>query len=692
MDRRSFLYTSLAGSGMLFTPALMPGRSHFPDGGSFPTIPKMHLVVRDNGTYDITLGELVLSRCYPSIDHQPVQPLAVRVSEIKNGYRVTYDLPVNKQLSIAIHTGEHTLRIATHLKGFDSLPYKVDPLSFAEIGGATHFYKQGFGFAGPSGYHPLPSARVRMEGDHLKEQSWSYDSYLATGITARSGESLVMGALQHDRFLHKSTLFNRHYRFGLIDRHLHNDLVFIESGFYTENVEAERGELILPDLVMKSGPSLWIALGAFSNHLARYHDIGSLKKRSYHYCSWYEYKREFNHTILEDHLQGLKNLEPAPRMHAMQIDDGYCTRGEWLETNDHFPEGLESTFRMIEKNGYVPGIWVGPFMVSDRSFIFRDHKDWLLHDATGNLVPEWETAEENTYILDSSHPDAFNYLRVVFRTLRRWGARMFKTDFLDWGYQDSTKVRRYRGGKTSAACFHEVIQMIREEIGSESYWLACISPFQPLVGYADAVRVANDIHTTWSRGSTMNMLREMYYDAYLNGVIWRNDPDVVYMRDYKNELTREEKYTLAYFAAITGGPVNTSDRLHTLDSGQLTMWRFLEPAEQGDHLFFPRWPEFESPLVIGRRYDATGDSALMIINMDERSTKVDFRFSESPDLHGGTLYRWRDFKSEPAGYGNRIQTELKPHESVVYYISKKGAPPPAKLTLGGKMLPADYQI
>ncbi|MGE5557992.1 MAG: hypothetical protein ACM3WV_05195 [Bacillota bacterium] len=55
--------------------------------------------------------------------------------------------------------------------------------------------------------------------------------------------------------------------------------------------------------------------------------------------------------------------------------------------------------------------------------------------------------------MDTSHPEAFAYLRHVFRTLRKWGAVFYKIDFLDWGFKDSTKVKRHAPGKTSMQYF-----------------------------------------------------------------------------------------------------------------------------------------------------------------------------------------------------------------------------------------------
>ena len=261
---------------------------------------------------------------------------------------------------------------------------------------------------------------------------------------------------------------------------------------------------------------------------------------------------------------------------------------------------MQRAFEAIEQAGYRPGIWVAPFMVSNRSRLATEHPDW---DNTprlldGRPVMEWRwyggTAiwgyrDEEDHPLDTSHPAAFDYLRHVFRTLRAWGARFFKTDFMDWGLKDSTRVRRHtpvpRRSSTSATCS----AMVREEIGEQSHWLACIAPFAPFVGYADSARIGNDISTKWSAGSTGNMIQESSADQDFNNVWWQNDPDVIYLRDFHINLSEAEVRSLACWEAILGGSINTSAPLHEIAPERLRLWRFLEPGEERWTARLPYW-------------------------------------------------------------------------------------------------------
>lgn len=50
-------------------------------------------------------------------------------------------------------------------------------------------------------------------------------------------------------------------------------------------------------------------------------------------------------------MSGIKTIEPRIPLQAIQIDDGYCLQGDWLEANDKCPGGMETAFRVIKDAG-----------------------------------------------------------------------------------------------------------------------------------------------------------------------------------------------------------------------------------------------------------------------------------------------------------------------------------------------------
>ena len=65
-------------------------------------------------------------------------------------------------------------------------------------------------------------------------------------------------------------------------------------------------------------------------------------------------------------------------------------------------------------------------------------EDWL-----------WGTMIEEIYTFDTSNPEAMEYLRQVFRALKKMGISFSKTDFMLYGAESSDNVKRHTPGKTS---------------------------------------------------------------------------------------------------------------------------------------------------------------------------------------------------------------------------------------------------
>jgi hypothetical protein len=286
-------------------------------------------------------------------------------------------------------------------------------------------------------------------------------------------------------------------------------------------------------------------------------------------------------------------------------------------------------------------------------------------------------------VLDSSHPDAFNYLRKVFRTMRKWGALYYKTDFLDWGLRDSLKYKRYNPGKTSVQYFRDVAVMIREEIGDESFWLACIAPFQPMIGLVDAMRLSNDVVSLWTKESTFNMFREMLTGQYFNNIFWQNDPDVIYLRDFDMNLSYDEKYTIALWDGILGGVINTSDRFHMLSNDFIRLWRFLQPSEEKINAELPFWADHNGLFVAVKKYSGEEATAVLFLNPQEMRYEKIYSLQDLLHIHHAVCYIWKPGKFEKIGVKYELNIQLDPHCSILFYITNDEEIPPSNLGLNG---------
>lgn len=127
--------------------------------------------------------------------------------------------------------------------------------------------------------------------------------------------------------------------------------------------------------------------------------------------------------------------------------------GNWLLSNtDNFKNGVEAFLKEITENGFIPGLWMAPFLIVEgssdlervRGHLLRDRKDnavslrfrwfWGQKDADGLLPP--------VYCLDSDREESFAYIKEVLETYARWGVRYYMMDFLGaaiHGKEDQTK-------------------------------------------------------------------------------------------------------------------------------------------------------------------------------------------------------------------------------------------------------------
>ena len=687
-------------AGSMIIPQLVRGDVPFSPRGPGPargtgSAPEPAWIIHENGSFDLVMGKQAIRECYPSFREHPIFPRHTETRKDENGGRIIYRLDAGT-LVLDLSGDAAGLTLDCALEGMDIAPTQVYPLAGGRLAGFDRFYKQGFGFAGPSGMIEIGQPEeLRFDPHPVSRDVWSYDSYLVTGCISPGEATLVMGAFGHRDFLQRCSIYNRHRRFGLTDRRTDTCEAYLEAGYSTEGIPTGgTGTLQLPTLHFRSGSHPYDTFRDFAISMAESNHV-VLKKPRYHYCSWYEHGYRFNLDQLTDLLEGMQHIRPPVPLRTIQIDAGYCVLGDWLIPNERWPSGMEKAFRAIRKAGYGAGVWVGPFMVNTTSRIYRDHRDWLLRDSEGNIIVEWEQdthGEGSVCILDSSHPEAFAYLRSVFRTLKNWGATYFKTDFMDWGFRDSTRVTRYAPGKTSAQYFNEVLEMIREEIGQESFWLGCICPFAPMVGYADAIRVSNDVSPGWSMGGTVNMFREMFRGQYFNNVLWQNDPDVFYLRDHDNNLNQDEMESLALWAGFTGGVVNTSDSIHRLSEARLRFLRFLEPPAKAVTADLHRWSEPGPEILVGSRKLLNGHLGLLVINLSETAGSVALDLEEITGPGRWYRYRWEPGKIYDREEVSMVRHDLGPHQSALFYLTPEAHSPDPGITISGEKKPGIASI
>ncbi len=653
--------------------------------------------LHDDGSFDLVTPAASLRGCRPAIDGVPLRTLSVQVTATNTGGSITYRLADSGTLSITLAgVNDHEWSLQCQVEGIHP-PQWIHPLHGATIDGADRLFRTGLGFSGPTNFVDIKP----------KRSPFVFESYLITALTQGQGQpALAWAALEHGRFVHRTDVYNRIRRDRFRNREIADGSTMLETGFGTEGIATADGRWHLPELRLVYATNSWQACQLTAQRVAEACQARTASRKhlpsSYHWCSWYDRGAHFSREQLDSFLSAAKGRGEV--LSAVQIDAGYARHGSWLDFNSLWPGGMEGAFKAIRDAGYVPGIWIAPFMVSNRSWIAQEHPDWLLTDRQGQRIIEWRhynhAAEEEHYVLDTSHPDAFEHVRMLFQTFRRWGAGFFKTDFMDWGFKDSSKVRRHTQ-ETGAAHYRRVLAMIRDAIGHDTNWLACISYYAPFVGLCDSMRVSADTACNWPaanheaidtpEGGLPNVIDESYYTQFFNGILWHNDPDATYLRHWHIHLNDDEIKAQALLAGILGGSVNTSDKLHQLTPERYALWRFIRPGSEPTAAWCPHWDRTDHQLrVIVRRYARQRGWGVLALN-----PRADRTLVENLNLHELThracsqaqVYTWQPGlqggQVEAVGPLSQWWAQVAPHSACLWYVSEDGSPPPADLTLGG---------
>src|SRR5437660_4121852 len=206
------------------------------------------------------------------------------------------------------------------------------------------------------------------------------------------------------------------------------------------------------------------------------------------------------------------------------IDEGYqYARGEYA-TPDYalVPNGIAAMERKIRSEGLIPGVWTAPFEVADRSWVYENHRDWLVRNAKGEPIRIGQVSgKDRLFVLDTTNPGAQEYLRKTYSTLvNEWGIHYIKMDFMD----DSGIEGYYFKPNTTAMEAQRLgLKIIRDTVGDNVYLDKDGSAMLNPVGYVDYGRISLDT------GHTFDASREaapgIAARYFMNRNYFVSDPD-----------------------------------------------------------------------------------------------------------------------------------------------------------------------
>jgi hypothetical protein len=260
---------------------------------------------------------------------------------------------------------------------------------------------------------------------------------------------------------------------------------------------------------------------------------------------------------------------------VFHIDEGYqYARGEYATPNATlFPQGLTPLEYKVRGLGLTPGIWTAPFEVSERSWVFEHHRDWLVKNARGAPIKAgWVLkGKDQLYVLDVTHPDAADYLRQTYTKLvHEWGIHYIKLDFMD----DSAIEGFYHRPHTTAMEAQRIgLGIIRQVVGDDVYLDKDGSVMLDPVGLVDYGRLSQDTGHTFD--ATREAAPGIAARYYMNRNYFVADPDAFAVstqtiadqswHESRKPSTLEEARAAIALAAVTAGMFEVGDNLPTLE-------------------------------------------------------------------------------------------------------------------------------
>ncbi len=547
---------------------------------------------------------------------------------------------------------QHIWKLQFGLDGFtNDLALDSLGLHFEQITGAQKYLRQG--------YHSWDGAEYVAVGGANKT------SHALTQLLSMSGpDSVILGFDQHHRFQHTFTFEGSSLRIEVLwDRKS------------TGRIESE-------SLLIFEHDGVEEALREWARQVAKVapHPPRIPAQPITGWCSWYNLYAAITEENILEHLRGVEEVsrrENLP-MRVFQLDDGFTPEmGDWLEVKPQFPRGIKPLLDDIRAAGFIPGLWIAPFVVGNRSKLFQQHPDWVLREHTGQPLVQmrfygefrWHKRSEEYYVLDATHPEAFEYLRTVFRVWRHtWGCEYFKTDFMFFGAEYGPDSAAYHTpGLTRIEVWHRVAQMVRAEIG-DALWMGCGMPLWASVGLVDGNRTGRDVGADWLP-DTYQRLYGLALRNFGNHQLWEADPDCVLLRERFHQLSEKEQTGLALFFGMMGGAILTSDTLNEISTERLDLWRMLLRSAEGS-CRYPLLGLDDRVLVQvrGRR-----PAAVLAFNLSDETVQRTYPLYALGLPAGLPGYDWNRREFLPPS--EQLSFTLAPHQSTLVFLSDEPLEP-----------------
>jgi hypothetical protein len=468
----------------------------------------------------------------------------------------------------------------------------------------------------------------------------------------KSGQSLFLGALSADALvtvfhLRSTSRPDVHVLSYDVEDTGTNEALHDQSQPYGEENEVPLRLEVAPGqsagaepLMFAIGPDYHAQLENYGNAIRILHHARTSSPTLIGWWSWTAYYYGVTEGTMLTNADWLAQNLRTTGYRYFQIDEGYqFARGEYATADGKaFPDGMATTGHHVENDGLTFGLWVAPFQVSDRSWVYEHHRDWLVHNLRGEPIHIGSVGGkgEELYALDTTNPGAQEYLRQTYRTLvNDWGARFLKLDFMDAAAVEGVF---YRPNTTALQALRIGLEVIRETVGDNVVLDKDGAPMLTPVGIVDTGRISQDTGHTF--GSTRDAATGIAGRYYMNHNFYESDPDAFTVSEQitpdrgwhgnKVPLTLDEAEASIALSAVSGGMFEIGDDLPALGASP----QRLALVRNSDLLDMARLGRASVPLDLMTYQAEDKQPSIFLLKEDDRQWILTiFNWTEEPRSH-----------------------------------------------------------
>ncbi len=346
-------------------------------------------------------------------------------------------------------------------------------------------------------------------------------------------------------------------------------------------------------------------------------------------------------------------------------DDGCDT---FNPDREKYPRGLKAVSQNIEKAGFTPCLWIGFTHDSSHNKFTKEHPEMILKEKIS-----WC----GKYFYDMSTPVYLEeFLPEALRRVKDWGYKAVKFDTLPIiiDYHEENHMNMYNPALTTKQVFRNAMKKTREELGNDTYMLACAAVKDADILWAadifDAARVGNDIFE-WNDFIKEGVMRTLKFYAMHNMVLY-TDPDNLIVREELND--KYQAASRAYFVSLLGLPMTFGDNLPELSQERIRLIQKCLPVLD-IHPMDIRKPIVDDKILTINLFVEKPWESYNVVNVfnltDEAAEKI-VHIEKDLHLESGKYFIF-DYNSGRLSCitDDSICVNLKPCESKIFAVRKK---------------------